>query len=77
MKKTCTKHKIDLELFKTHHRGSLFAIGEVVLLFLAVKSRFRYHLSGKDRTYMNPFRTRHNDVVFVNGGAAPTPRLSF
>ena len=79
MKKTCTKHKSVVELFKTHHRSSLFPIGEVVLLFLAVQHRFRYHLAGKDRTHMNPLRTRHNDVVFANVGAAPppTPPLSF
>ena len=73
MKKTCTKHKIVLELFKTHHRGSLFPIGEVVPLFLVVQHRFRYHLAGKDGTHMNPVRTRHNDVVFANGGGAPQP----
>ena len=79
------KHKIVLELFKTPHRGSLFPIGEVLPLFLAVQHRFRYHLAGKDRTHMNPLRTRHSDVVFANGGggAAPpppppaTPPLSF
>ena len=68
MEKTCTKHKIVSELFNTHHRGSLFPIGEVVPLVLAVQHRFRYHLAGKDRTHMNPLKTRHNDVVFANGG---------
>ena len=78
MEKTCTKHKIVSELFNTHHRGSLFPIGEVVPLVLAVQHRFRYHLAGKDRTHMNPLKTRHNDVVFANGGGAaplPTPPL--
>ena len=47
--------------------------------FQAVQYRFRYHLAGKDRTHMNPLRTRHKDVVFANGGAAcaPQPPLSF
>ena len=49
MNKPCIKHETVLELFKTHHRGSLFPIGEVVPLFLAVQHRFRYHLAGKDR----------------------------
>ena len=77
MNKTCIKHETDetvLELFKTHHRGSLFPIGEVVPLFLAVQHRFRYHIAGKDRTHMNPLRTRHNDVVFANGGGLRPPQ---
>ena len=74
MNKTCIKHETVLELFKTHHRGSLFPIGEVVPFFLAVQHRFRYHLAGKDRTHMNPLRTRHNDVVFANGGGLRPPQ---
>ena len=81
MNKTCTKHRIGLELFKTHLHGILFPIAEVRPQKKAEQGRFEYHPASKDRTHMDPFRTRHNDVVFANGGGGaalrPTPALSF
>ena len=85
MNKTCTKHKIVLELLKTHQRGSLFPIGEVCpLLLYAEQGRFEYHPASKDRTHVDPLRTRHKDVVFASGGgggllgcASPNPPAFF
>ena len=54
--------------------------------FSAEQGRFEHHPASKDRTHMDPHRTRHKDVVFANGGGGgglrppPTPlppRLSF
>ena len=56
------------------YRQSVSNWGGVSPFFYAVQYRFRYHLAGKDRTHMNPFRTRHKDVVFANGGGGLAPQ---
>ena len=81
MNKTCTKHRIVLELFKTHLKGILFPIEEVrpgffKLSKVAVASRI---IPREAKT--EPMWTLSEPVIetlcLQVGGAPPNPPLSF
>ena len=48
-----------------------------VEFFYAEQGRFEYHPASKDRTHVDPLRTRTKDVVFANGGLSRTVFSSF
>ena len=54
----------------------VYTIMRCTHILQAARGRFEQHPASKDRTHMDSLRTRHKDVVFATGGAAPPPAPS-
>ena len=83
--KKCFTRIIFVDLFKSHRAGSLFANGRATSppthprAFQLSKEHVKYHPASKNRTHMEPLRTRDKDIVFASreGLCPPNPTLSF